>query len=177
MTGQGASPLRVCFVCTGNICRSPMGEVVLSARLAEAGLSEVIVVDSAGTGPWHVGKDMDPRARATLLAHGYDPSAHVAKQFGSRDFSTRDVVLALDGGHVTQLRDLAVDADDPSAAAAAVQLLRSHDAAAVAAGRLDVPDPYYDELPAFEQALREIEAACAALPAVLQEQLQSRLPT
>lgn len=154
-----------------------MGEVVLLARLAEAGLSDSIVVDSAGTGPWHVGKDMDPRARATLLAHGYDPPTHVAKQFGASDFGTRDFVLALDGGHVTQLRDLAADADDPHAAAAAVQLLRSHDAVAVAAGELDVPDPYYDELPAFEQALREVESACAELPAVLRERLQSRLAT
>jgi protein-tyrosine phosphatase len=152
-----------------------MGEVVLSARLAEAGLSDSIVVDSAGTGPWHVGKDMDPRARATLLAHGYDPPTHVAKQFGAGDFGTRDVVLALDGGHVTQLRELAGDADNPDAAAAAVHLLRSHDAEAVAAAQRDVPDPYYDELPAFEQALREIESACAALPTVLQARLQSRL--
>jgi protein-tyrosine phosphatase len=173
---QAHIPLRVCFVCTGNICRSPMGEVVLSARLAEAGLADLIVVDSAGTGPWHVGKDMDPRARATLVAHGYDPAAHVAKQFGAEDFATRDVVLALDSGHLSRLRELAGTADDPDAAAASIELLRSHDAVAVAAGDLDVPDPYYDELPAFEQALREVESACARLPDVLRERLESRVP-
>lgn len=177
MTGPEQLPLRVCFVCTGNICRSPIGEVVLSARLAEAGLTESVVVDSAGTGPWHVGKDMDPRARATLLAHGYDPPQHVAKQFSADDFGTRDIVLALDSGHIRQLRELAGDSAHPKAADAAVQLLRSHDAVAVAAGELDVPDPYYDELPAFEQALREIESACAELPSVLRKRLQSRLAT
>ena len=72
------APVRVCFVCTGNICRSPTAEVVFTSLLAEAGLADRVVADSAGTGPWHAGNDMDPRARETMLARGYRPAPHVA---------------------------------------------------------------------------------------------------
>jgi protein-tyrosine phosphatase len=155
--------IRVCFVCTGNICRSPTAEVVLQAQLTEAGLAHQVVIDSAGTGPWHAGKDMDPRARQVLVKHGYQPERHVAKQFQPEDFGERDVVLALDAGHLSRLGMLARQADDPVDAAASIRLLRSFDPAAVAAGELDVPDPYYDGEPEFEQALAQIEDACAGL--------------
>jgi protein-tyrosine phosphatase len=160
-----AAPIRVCFVCTGNICRSPTAEVVLRAQLAEAGLAEQVIIDSAGTGPWHAGKDMDPRARRVLARHGYQPEIHVAKQFQPRDFSERDLVIALDSGHLSRLGALARLADDPAGAAASIRLLRSFDPAAAGnrTGDLDVPDPYYDAEPEFEHALAQIEAACAGL--------------
>lgn len=160
------TPIRVCFVCTGNICRSPIAEVVLRAQLAEAGLTGQVIIDSAGTGPWHAGKDMDPRARRVLEGHGYQPERHVAKQFQPEGFSDRDVVLALDAGHLSRLGVLARLADNPVDAAASIRLLRSFDPAA--AGDLDVPDPYYDAEPEFEQALAQIEAACAGLVQALQ---------
>ena len=67
------------LVCLGNICRSPTAHVVLEQRLAEAGLDDRVVVDSSGTGDWHVGSPMDSRAAATLSAAGYDPSRHRAR--------------------------------------------------------------------------------------------------
>jgi protein-tyrosine phosphatase len=158
-----AAPIRVCFVCTGNICRSPTAEVVLRAQLAEAGLADQVIIDSAGTGPWHAGKDMDPRARRVLARHGYQADRHVAKQFQPQDFGERELVLALDSGHLSRLGVLARLADDPAEAAASIRLLRSFDPVAVAAGDLDVPDPYYDAEPEFEHALAQIEAACAGL--------------
>ena len=164
MTG---TPIRVCFVCTGNICRSPMSEVVLQAQLAEVGLADQVIIDSAGTGPWHAGKDMDPRARQVLTRHGYQPERHVAKQFQPQDFSHRDLVLALGAGHLSRLGMLAQLAENPADAAASIRLLRSFDPAAVAGGDLDVPDPYYDAEPEFEQALAQIEAACTGLVQVL----------
>ena len=75
------SPMDIVFVCSGNICRSPMAEIVLRHRLAEHGLSEAVSVRSAGTGAWHVGEPADPRARATLKAHGYSVD-HTARQIG-----------------------------------------------------------------------------------------------
>ena len=162
-------PYRVCFVCSGNICRSPTAEVVLRAKLAEAGWADEVVIDSAGTGPWHAGKDMDPRARQALARHGYPAERHVARQFQAEDFASRDLVIALDGGHVARLGQLARLAEDPADAAASISLLRSYDPAAVA-GELDVPDPYYDGEPEFEAALAQIEAACDGLAAMLGQQ-------
>jgi protein-tyrosine phosphatase len=166
-------PIRICFVCTGNICRSPSAEVVLRVRLAEAGWGDQVVIDSAGTGPWHAGKDMDPRARQALSRHGYQPPPHVARQFQPADFASRDLVIALDGGHVARLGQLARLADDPADAAASISLLRSYDPAAVAAGELDLPDPYYGGEAEFETALVQIEAACAGLARRLAEQRDS----
>lgn len=157
------APLRICFVCTGNICRSPTAEVVLRARLAEAGWADRVVIDSAGTGPWHAGKDMDARARQALSRRGYRAPLHVARQFLAEDFAARDLVIGLDAGHLARLGQLARLASDPGDAAASISLLRSYDPAAVAGGELDVPDPYYDGEPEYEAALTQIEAACAAL--------------
>jgi protein-tyrosine phosphatase len=166
-------PTRICFVCSGNICRSPTAEVVLRAKLAEAGLADEVVIDSAGTGPWHAGKDMDPRARQALVRRGYAPPLHVARQFTATDFAERDLVIALDAGHVARLGQLARLADDPADAAASIRLLRSYDPAAVAAGELDVPDPYYDGEAEYEAALDQIEAACAPLAELLGRRLRA----
>ncbi|MDQ1738699.1 MAG: low molecular weight protein-tyrosine phosphatase [Pseudonocardiales bacterium] len=163
-------PVRICFVCSGNICRSPTAEVVLRAKLADAGWADEMILDSAGTGPWHAGKDMDPRAREALCRHGYRPPPHIARQFLAEDFASRHLVIALDGGHVARLGQLARLAADPADAAASISLLRSYDPAAVATGELDVPDPYYDGEAEFEAALAQIEAACDGLAQALQWQ-------
>ncbi|MBW8702206.1 putative low molecular weight protein-tyrosine-phosphatase [Streptomyces sp. MBT84] len=97
---------RVCFVCTGNICRSPMAESVFRARVEEAGLDELVEVDSAGTGDWHEGDGADPRTATVLEEHGYG-SDHVARQFRDSWFSRLDLVIALDSGHLKALRRLA----------------------------------------------------------------------
>ena len=170
---QPDSPIRICFVCTGNICRSPSAEVVLRARLAEAGWADRVVVDSAGTGPWHAGNDMDPRAREALVRRGYAPPVHVAKQFGAGDFADRDLVIALDGGHRARLGQLARLADDPSDATASISLLRGFDPVAVAAGELDIEDPYYDGEAGFDAVLAHIEAACAGLVGMLDRWLRT----
>ena len=81
-TRAGGAPYRVAVVCLGNICRSPMADVVLTDRVEAAGLADRVEVVSAGTGGWHVGGPMDRRAAALLTTHGYDASRHVAQQFG-----------------------------------------------------------------------------------------------
>ena len=88
-----------------------MAEVVLRAELAQAGLAGLVEVDSAGTGDWHVGGPMDRRARAELARHGYDGSAHRARQFQPSWFGDRDLVLAMDRANLADLRGMAPDAD------------------------------------------------------------------
>ena len=149
--------LRVMTVCTGNICRSPMAEVVLRERLAEAGITDV-VVDSTGTTGYELGEPMDPRARKVLLAAGYsDPGigAHRARQVSASDLRSRDLVLAATHEHVRSLRRvLGVGADDE--AATHVRLIRSFDPAS---GPIDLADPWYGDEVDFEQCLAEIEAS------------------
>ncbi|MER5416954.1 MULTISPECIES: low molecular weight protein-tyrosine-phosphatase [Streptomyces] len=148
---------RVCFVCTGNICRSPMAESVFRAHVAADGLAALVEVDSAGTGGWHEGDGADPRTVSVLEAAGYEQD-HRARQFRSSWFARLDLVIALDAGHLRDLRALAPTAQD----AAKVRLLRSYDPAASAA-ETDVPDPYYGPLDGFEECLELVEAASPGL--------------
>jgi protein-tyrosine phosphatase len=161
-------PYRVCFVCSGNICRSPTAEVVARQLVTAAGLAGQIEVDSAGTGVWHVGHDADARAIAALRRRGYPIRRHAAKQFRASDFADRDLVVALDSGHLRELRRLAPTAED----AAKVRLLRSFDPAADPAD-LDVPDPYYARATEFERVLELVEVSCHGLLA----DIRTELPT
>jgi protein-tyrosine phosphatase len=154
--------VRICFVCSGNICRSPITEVVMRSRVERAGLADLIEVDSGGTGDWHIGERVDRRALHVLAAHGYDGTTHRARQFEPSWFEDFDLVVALDAGHARTLRGWAANADQR----AKVHLLRSFDPAVprdAHPGDLDVPDPYYEGPDAFEQVLRQIEAACDGL--------------
>src|SRR6202000_3058392 len=108
------SPYTVCLVCLGNICRSPMAEVVLRAELAEAGLAEAVTVDSAGTGDGHIGHPMDRRAQAELGRRGYDGSAHRARQIDSSWLPDRDLFLAMDRRNLADLRRMAAQAGIPA---------------------------------------------------------------
>ncbi|MFD3927923.1 low molecular weight protein-tyrosine-phosphatase [Streptomyces sp. NPDC058614] len=158
---------RVCFVCTGNICRSPMAESVFRARITEAGLDGLVEVDSAGTGGWHEGDGADPRTVAVLEANGYEGD-HTARQFQASWFARLDLVLALDSGHLKALRQLAPTPQD----AKKVRLLRSYDPAA--GSDLDVPDPYYGRMDGFEECLEMVEAASLGLLATVQDRVEGR---
>ena len=147
--GSGAP--RVVFVCTGNICRSPMAEVMARHALAEAGLADRVRISSVGTGDWHVGDAMDPRAAAELEAHGYD-AAHVAAHLGPRDLDA-DLLVALDRGHRTHLLDAGVAEDR-------IRLLRAYDPAA---SDPDVADPYHGDADGFARTRLEIEGALPGL--------------
>jgi protein-tyrosine phosphatase len=135
-----------------------MAEAVLVGMLRDRGLAEQVVVDSAGTGAWHVGEAADPRAVEVLSRHGYDVSGHGARQFEPGWFDERDLVLAADSSNAALLRRLAGPDGRGS-----LRMLRSFDADAVTAGDLDVPDPYYGEGDGFERVLTMIEAACRGL--------------
>ncbi|MCA3843010.1 MAG: low molecular weight phosphotyrosine protein phosphatase, partial [Burkholderia sp.] len=86
----------ICFVCLGNICRSPTAEGVMRHQVDAAALADRIAIDSAGTGDWHVGEPPDTRAQAAALSRGYDLSALRARQVSAADFERFDLLLAMD---------------------------------------------------------------------------------
>ena len=148
--------LRLCFVCLGNICRSPIGEGVMRHLLHEAGLAVAIEVDSAGTAGYHSGEPPDARARAAARRFGVEVSGR-ARQFQSADFARFDYVLAMDRTNYEDLGDLAPDL----AARSKLHLLRSFDAASGSA--VSVPDPYYGDDQDFDDVVRICLAACGKL--------------
>ncbi|MGA0567679.1 low molecular weight protein-tyrosine-phosphatase [Rathayibacter sp. KR2-224] len=162
------APFGICFVCSGNICRSPIAEVVLRKLTEEAGLADRVRISSAGTGDWHVGEQADPRAVEVLQAHGYDGSAHRARQFDPAWFADLDLVVALDRSHERILKNWATNDVDRSK----VQLLRSFESPR--AQSLDVPDPYYSDHTLFAAVLGMIERADRALLGQLAPALRSQ---
>ena len=154
------SRVHITFVCTGNICRSPMAEVVFADALRSAGLDDRVRVSSAGTGDWHVGDPADPRTEATLRRAGYHVK-HVAAQVGPEHLSA-DLLVALDSGHLAELRRRVRNPDR-------LVLLRSFDPAA--RGDLDVPDPYFGGARGFEDVLAMVQAAVPGLLTWVRERL------
>ncbi|MEV7619348.1 low molecular weight protein-tyrosine-phosphatase [Microbacterium sp. NPDC089321] len=154
-------PFRVIFVCTGNICRSPMAEVVLRALSEQRGLGSRVVSRSAGTGDWHVGERADERTLDALNRRGLDGSLHRAKQFSAASFAENDLIIALDRTHERILRAWARTEDDEGK----VILLRAYDPTA---SSMDVPDPYYAGPTMFDSVLGMIETATRGLFAQLE---------
>jgi protein-tyrosine phosphatase len=150
--------MRVLFVCLGNICRSPTAEAVMRKLVADAGLSGEIEVDSAGTGPWHVGRPPDARAAAAAAARGYTLTGK-GRQVSGRDFERFDLLVAMDRYNRSELLGMAPG----EAGRAQVRLLREFDPASAGAVDLDVPDPYAGGQRGFTTALDLIEAACRGL--------------
>ena len=98
---------RICFVCTGNICRSPMAEAVFRRLIAAQRLDRRLAVSSAATGDWHVGERADARTIAALGTLGYDATRHRARQFDPAWFADLDLVVAFDRGQERILREWA----------------------------------------------------------------------
>ena len=145
-----ARKLGVLMVCLGNICRSPMAEGVLLARLEEAGLADKVRVDSAATGRSHVGHAPDERAIACASRHGIDISSQRARALTIEDFDAFDFILCADR---TILHDARMR--KPRTSHADVELLLEWSGA----GKKDVPDPYYGDARDFEKAFKLVDAA------------------
>ncbi|WP_017599788.1 low molecular weight protein-tyrosine-phosphatase [Nocardiopsis lucentensis] len=156
-----AGPYRVSLVCLGNICRSPMAEKVLAADLERAGLGDLVAVDSFGTGDWHVGGGMDPRAASTLRVHGY-LTDHTARQFTPSLLAERDLVLALDLDNLEDLRT--VVGERGAELGFSVDRLRLFRSFTPGAGpNPEVPDPYYGGDDGFTAVLNMVESAAKGL--------------
>lgn len=159
-------PYRVTFVCTGNICRSPIAEVVVADALRGEGLDDRVVVDSAGTGGWHEGDGADPRAVAALEAAGLDGTLHRAREVDVEALAAADLVVALDSGHLRDLRRLVPGRADR------VRLLRSFDPDA---DGTDVADPYHGDDAGFTATVEQVRAAVPGLLAHVREGLDGRV--
>jgi len=177
-----SGPYRICLVCLGNICRSPMAEVVLTAELASAGLADAVRVDSAGTGDWHIGHQMEARARAELARRGYDGSAHRARQVEPSWLAGRDLVLAMDRRNLADLRQMAAPAQfgDDQFGGDRIRLfgeaggLPGEDGPE--GGAADIPDPYGGDASDFSAVLDLIETAARHIAAQLTGMLAGRAP-
>jgi protein-tyrosine phosphatase len=150
---QSATPIRVCFVCLGNICRSPTAEGVMKSLLESASLSERFFIDSAGTGAYHAGEAADARSAQTARRYGVELTS-LARQFVVADFDAFDYVVAMDRKNQAHLQHLARNPRD----LAKISLLRSFDAQA---GNEDVPDPYFKDN--FDEVFGICRAGCQAL--------------
>jgi protein-tyrosine phosphatase len=146
----------ILFVCLGNICRSPTAEGVMRELVRRSQLQDRLVLDSAGTGAWHVGESPDARATAAARARGIVLEGS-ARQIQPGDFQEFDLILAMDRSNLRDLLRLAPDEQ----AQAKVQLLRDFDPRSD--GEQDVPDPYYGGPNGFEYVLDLVQAACEGL--------------
>lgn len=155
------SSLHITFICTGNICRSPIAEKVFAHQISERGLAGVVRVTSAGTGGWHVGDSADKRAQRVLRQHGY-PTAHRAAEVND-DHLSADLVVALGRNHFRMLSHLGVPPER-------LRMLRSFDPRS-GAHTPDVEDPYYGEYSDFEESFSVIEAALPGLHVWVDERL------
>ncbi len=155
------SEVKVLFVCTGNICRSPTAEGVLRHKLAEAGLGERVSVDSAGTIDYHAGEPPDQRAIQRAARRGYELQDLRARQLRHADFKTFDLILCMDRGHFGQLDRLC-----PPQLAERVRLFLEY--AGVAGLPAEVPDPYYGGDADYDYALDLIEPGVEGLIAALE---------
>lgn len=148
------TPTRILFVCLGNICRSPAAEAAFVHLVAEAGLEGEFVVDSAGTGAWHVGEPADRRMRHTAAKRGLEVTS-IARQVTRDDFTRFDYIFAMDADNRRTLLHLA-----PAEHRAKVRLFRDLDPDAPG---LDVPDPYYGSADGFDEVLNIVTRTGRAL--------------
>ena len=146
--------IKVLLVCLGNICRSPTAHGLFQAQVEQAGLVETILVDSAGTGDWHIGRPPDKRAQATAKQRGYDISHLQARQVSRADFEEFDYILGMDRENMHNLRQLA-----PVNYQGTLGLFL----AVAGVGDLEVPDPYYGDQAHFDDAINLVEKGAAGL--------------
>ncbi len=155
--------ISVLFVCMGNICRSPLAEGIFRDGLAQAQLTGLVEVDSAGTGNWHQGDAPDVRSVETAAMHGIDISGQRARQLTAEDFDRFDLIFAMDRSNEATMRARA-----PSARHDRIFLFLDH----TLGSRTDVPDPYYGGVDGFEDVFQLLRAGCTELVSRLGRELR-----
>lgn len=153
---MGNGMIQICFVCLGNICRSPTAEAVMQSLIEEAGLEEHIEVDSAGTAAYHEGEAADARSREFAQRRGIHITS-IARQFKVADFDRFDYVVTMDQSNLRNVLRLARNDADR----AKVSMLRSFDEASSEGA--EVPDPYYGGPGGFDEVLDICDAGCRGL--------------
>lgn len=158
------STVEVCFVCLGNICRSPLAQGVFEALVRKEGLQDRIIISSAGVSHWHVGSPPDARMQQTARSHGIQLNSR-GRQFQGSDFKRMDLVLAMDHSNLNALQQMRPMAELHGK----LFLFRSFDPQHN--NDLEVPDPYYGGGKGFEVVYQIVERTC---PNVL-EHLKTKL--
>ncbi|PRZ41937.1 protein-tyrosine phosphatase [Antricoccus suffuscus] len=143
-----------------------MAEFMLRKAFENEQLREQVEVDSAATSRWEIGSPIDPRAASVLSQHGLGSESHRARQFDRSWFDDRDLILALDDGHLGELREWAPNADST----AKIHLVREFDPEAVD-GDLSIADPWYGSSEDFERTWDLISAAIPGIVGYVQKQL------
>jgi len=157
-----AEPVKVLFVCLGNICRSPSAEGVFRSLVEQAGLADQVHIDSCGTGHWHIGKSPDTRAQEAALRRGIDISGLRARQFRPEDLDTFDYVLVMDRQNLADIKDV-WHQNGGTRPALFLEYGRS--------AHQEVPDPYYGGDEGFETVLDLINEAGEGLLADIRGRL------
>jgi len=151
-------PLRVLFVCLGNICRSPLAEVVAKSVAETKELAEMFHFESAGTGDWHVGKGADPRSASKALEKGLSLENHQAQQITRHNIHAWDVFVAMDADNKRNLMRLGAKPEQ-------IVMMRAFEGTQTAP---DVPDPYYGGASGFEDAYQMLKVNAEGLLSHLQ---------
>lgn len=146
--------MRLLFVCSGNICRSPLAEALFVHMARERGVLDRFVVDSAGTHGFHEGERADPRTRQVGARHGV-PVTSIAREVVPEDFEEADLILAMDRGHQRELT-----ARSPARHRHKIETMRSYDGGS---GTPDVADPYYGGMEGFDRMYDVLAVCCANL--------------
>ncbi|PQM73374.1 low molecular weight protein-tyrosine-phosphatase [Corynebacterium sp. J010B-136] len=162
-SSQPSNPLHICFVCTGNICRSPMAEVIVHDALEAAGLAQAAHTSSCGLGGWHVGEKADERTIAELRQSGHDGDRHRAEKLGPVH-RTADIFIAMDDGHVDGLLAEGISPER-------IRMMRSFDPQSPEGANVD--DPYYGSQADFARTRQEIEEAVPGLIEWVKDHLNS----
>jgi len=143
--------MKILMVCLGNICRSPLAEGILQEKLKSNGHD--IIVDSAGTGGWHVGQSPDNRSVAIARKYGIDISRQKARQFSVSDFQDFDIIYAMDGSNLSDIISMASTKEDIGK----VKLILNEIKPGL---NTPVPDPYYGGNDGFENVYQLLNEAC-----------------
>ena len=149
------TPVKVLFVCTGNICRSPTADGVFRKLVNSAGLANRFEIDSAGVIAYHVGEQPDPRSCEEAKKHGVDLTCLRARQLTLDDFDTFDFIFAMDYSHFDDMKAMA-DIDQHGKIHMFLELIKDSERIS------EVPDPYYGGRHGFKNVYELIERGCQA---------------
>lgn len=152
-------PIKILMVCLGNICRSPLAEGILASKLPK----EKFIVDSSGTGDYHIGKQPDVRSIAVAKKNGLDISTQKARRFSKQDFSDFDYIYAMDQANLKAILELAKSSEDKEK----VKLILNE---LYPAENVDVPDPYFGVEDGFTNVFQLLDNVCEVIAEKLQRQ-------
>ncbi len=142
-------PVKILMVCLGNICRSPLAEGILQSKLPR----DQFIVDSAGTGNWHVGRQPDSRSIAIAKLRGLDISKQKGRQFTAKDFETNDYIFVMDNSNYKDVIQLAPNQEAKSKVSLILNDLFPNE-------NVDVPDPYYGMEDGFSNVYGMLDEVC-----------------